>query len=115
MLQFEGVVSMIGETRKVSEKFSCRDIWVRDDSTQYPQTVCFQFSQDRCDLIDQYKEGESVKVSFNLRGRIWTGNDGIDKCFNTLDAWRIERLEQPEPMPPTPSEIPQGIDDDLPF
>ena len=40
---------------------------------------------------DQYKTGDEVSVDFNLRGREWNGPQGI-KYFNTLDAWKIEKL-----------------------
>ena len=35
--------------------------------------------------------GEEIKVSFNLRGREWTRDNEV-RYFNTLDAWRIERV-----------------------
>ena len=116
MLQFEGVIAIIGESQQVTEKFTKREVWLRTDSDQYPQTVNFQLSQDRCDLIDNFSTGQSVKVNFNLRGRTWTGQDGVEKCFNTLEIWKIESMQQPEAIPPVPSAVaPDGDDDDLPF
>ena len=42
---------------------------------------------------DEYtlNDGEEIKVQFNLRGREWNGPQGI-KYFNTLEAWRIEKV-----------------------
>jgi hypothetical protein len=37
-------------------------------------------------MLDNYKEGERIKVSFDLRGREWNG-----KYLTNLNAWRIER------------------------
>jgi hypothetical protein len=52
----------------------------------YPQYVKFQSVQDKCDLLNQFQEGENIKVSFDLRGRQWQ-----DKYFTNLNAWRMER------------------------
>jgi hypothetical protein len=116
MYQLKGVIAKISEAQQISEKFTKREFWVRDDSSQYPQTINFQLSQDRCDLIDSFKEGDSITVNFNLRGRTWQSAQGEEKCFNTLDAWRLEGMEQPEEIPPAPAAVaPEGNDDDLPF
>ena len=116
MLQFEGVIAMIGEAQQISEKFTKREFWITSLGDQYPQTINFQLTQDRCDLIDSFRTGQAIKLSFNLRGRTWTGQDGIEKCFNSLEAWRIEAMEQPEAIPPAPAAVsPEGSDDDLPF
>lgn len=83
---------MIGKTIQVSEKFAKRDVVVTDNSSQYPQDISLQFTQDKCDILDQYNVGDSVEVSFNLRGREWISPQGEAKYFNTLDAWRIDKL-----------------------
>lgn len=49
------------------------------------QYVKFQLTQDRCSIVDNFREGDEVRVHFNLRGREWQG-----KYFTNLDAWRIE-------------------------
>lgn len=88
--KFAGTIKVIGQTVMVSEKFSKREFVVTDTSSQYPQDVSFQVTQDKCSLLDSFMEGQSVEVSFNLRGREWTSPQGEVKYFNTLEAWRIE-------------------------
>jgi hypothetical protein len=51
-----------------------------------------EFTQDKCDLLNIYKVGEDVKVSINLRGREWVSPQGDTKYFNTIQAWRIEKM-----------------------
>jgi hypothetical protein len=34
-----------------------------------PQDIQIQFVQDKVDLLDKFKIGESVKIGINLRGR----------------------------------------------
>ena len=92
----------------------------------YPQEIAFQAAQDKCSMLDGFTEGEQVEVSFNLRGREWTSPQGEVKYFNTLDAWRIEKMGQGMPQSgpsdmnldtvPTPQANTQSeADDDLPF
>lgn len=92
-MEVVGTLKVKFETQKVSDRFTKRDfVLTTEASTPYPQHISFQITQDKCALLDQFNEGEELKVQFNLRGREWNGPQGI-KYFNTLEAWRIERLQ----------------------
>ncbi len=81
------------ETQKVSERFQKREFVVTTEAnTPYPQHVSFQLTQDKCSLLDQFRDGEEIRIHFNLRGREWNGPQGV-KYFNTLEAWRIEKMQ----------------------
>tara|TARA_S200002703_G_scaffold3018_5_gene4482 strand:+ start:8963 stop:9481 length:519 start_codon:yes stop_codon:yes gene_type:complete len=102
-LSLKGKVCHIGETQTVSDKFKKREI-VIDTPGEYPQKVAFEFTQDKCELLDKYKIGEEITVYFNIRGREWNG-----KYFTNLNGWRIESdLVQKK----DPNQIGNG---DLPF
>ena len=58
----------------------------------YPQDIMFQLTQDKCSLIDGFNTQDQIEVSFNLRGREWTSPQGEVRYFNTLEAWRIEKV-----------------------
>jgi single-strand DNA-binding protein len=91
-MEVTGQLKVKFDTQKVSEKFQKRDFVLATDlSTPYPQYVSFQVTQDKCSMLDQFNEGEEIKVQFNLRGREWNGPQGI-KYFNTLEAWRLEKV-----------------------
>jgi hypothetical protein len=60
---------------------------------QYPQMLQVEFVQDKCDLLNDYKVGEDVKVSINLRGREWINPEGEAKYFNAIQGWRIEKSQ----------------------
>ncbi len=91
-MEVTGQLKVKFDTQKVSEKFQKRDFVLATDlSTPYPQYVSFQITQDKCSLLDQFNEGDEIKVQFNLRGREWNGPQGI-RYFNTLEAWRLERV-----------------------
>lgn len=90
MYTLKGSIKVINDTKAVSEKFKLREFVLTDESGQYPQIIQFQAVQDRCEMLDTYKEGDQVEVFFNLRGREWTNPQGEVKVFNTLDAWKLE-------------------------
>lgn len=90
MYQITGALKMIGQETQVSEKFKKRDFVLVDNSSQYPQSILFQLTQDKTSLLDNCKEGDEVTVHFNLRGREWTNPQNEVKYFNTLDAWKID-------------------------
>ncbi|MFT6983403.1 MAG: hypothetical protein ACJAUD_002175 [Crocinitomicaceae bacterium] len=128
MFKLTGTVKVIKDTVQVTEKFAKREFVINDASSMYPQDIMFQSVQDKCSMLDGYSEGENVEVSFNLRGREWTSPQGEVKYFNTLDAWRIEKVGQGMPqggpsdmnLDPVPVSAPTAStdaaeDDDLPF
>ena len=117
MYTLRGELKTIGDVEQVSDKFKKREFVVVDASGQYEQTILFQAVQDRTDLLDKFAEGESVEVTFFLRGREWTNpKDGAVRTFNSLDAWKIEPLGGGSAKTANNAEtfVAEG-DDDLPF
>lgn len=126
-MEVTGQLKIKFDTQKVSEKFQKREFVLSTDlSTPYPQHVSFQVTQDKCSMLDQFNPGDELKVQFNLRGREWNGPQGV-KYFNTLEAWRIEKvsagmgntntsnssMQESTPAPVFNSSI--SDNDDLPF
>lgn len=120
------------ETQSKTSSFQAREFVVESTDSTYTQYIKFQLTQDRCGIIDNIKEGEQLKVYFDLRGREWN-----EKYFTNLNAWKIEAQSpgqdgqagpsgEPFPSEPFPSE-PANSDsasggqskmedfDDLPF
>lgn len=92
-----GVLKVKFDTQRVSDRFQKREfVLTTEANTPYPQHVSFQVTQDKCSLLDAYREGDELRIQFNLRGREWNGPQGV-KYFNTLEAWRIERSNSGAP------------------
>jgi hypothetical protein len=92
-MEVTGTLKTKFDTQKVSDRFQKREfVLTTEANTPYPQHVSFQVTQDKCTMLDQFNPGEELRIQFNLRGREWNGPQGI-KYFNTLEAWRIERLQ----------------------
>ena len=116
MLSYTGFLKVKGNTIKVSEKFSKREFVLTDNAQQYPQTIQFQLTQDRCSLLDRVKVGEEVSVHFLLKGREWQNPQGEIKFFNSLDVFRVESHSRPKTEPSFNNEtLVPTPDDDLPF
>jgi hypothetical protein len=92
MFKLKGVVKVVNPTQQVSEKFAKRIFVITDNSSMYPQDIEFQLTQDKCPLLDGIAVSQEIEVNFNLRGREWTNPQGEVKYFNTLEAWRIDKL-----------------------
>ena len=89
-MEFKVKIHTIKKTEQKSEKFKVRNFVIFDDSnSQYPQFIEFQATQDRCMILDNFRAGDMVTVSFNLKGRLWTSKEGEEKCFNSIESWKI--------------------------
>jgi hypothetical protein len=88
-----GRIVEVYPTSNISDKFRKREFVIEQSETrngyEFKEFVKFQLTQDKCALADQYKTGDVVKVSFNLRGRKWE-KDGSVNYFTNLEAWKIE-------------------------
>ena len=109
MFKFTGTIKVIQDTQRISDKFQKREFVVTDTTSMYPQDILFQATQDKCTLLDSFQANDNVEVSFNLRGREWTSPQGEVKFFNTVEAWRIEKQGQSQPMG-MPSSGPSAMD-----
>jgi len=110
-MNIKGKIKKIDATIVVNDKFKKREFVVVTNDT-YPQEIQIQFTQDKCEILNGYTLGQDVDVSINLRGRMWTDPQGVEKYFNTVEAWRIEKVGEGVSMEAltAPAE-----DDDLPF
>jgi hypothetical protein len=98
--------------------FTKREIVVTVDDGKYPQDIALECVQEKVKLLDGLKEGQTVTVTFDIRGREYNG-----RYFNNLQAWRIKvesgsgQVDGDDRDPiPDDSEAPDNLDDaDIPF
>jgi hypothetical protein len=123
-MEVTGKIKKIDETKTFgSNGFRKREMVVTTNE-QYPQMILVEFVQDKCDLLNNFKIDDDVKISINIRGREWINPKGEAVYFNSIQGWRIEKAqdEASEAAPPVPAmETFQPADegenepDDLPF
>ena len=125
IMEVTGKIKVVGAEQQVTASFKKRELVVVTEE-QYPQFISINFVQDKCDLLNNYKAGDAVKVSINLRGREWVNPQGETKYFNDIQGWRVAKLQAEAPvagMPPMPAAeaFPPATNfneeehDDLPF
>lgn len=90
VLKIKGTVYKVNQEEVKSEKFKKRDLILETVEGDYKQYLTVQFSNAKCDLLNNVRQGDMISVSINLKGRLWTGADGVEKCFNTIEGWQIE-------------------------
>lgn len=91
-MQVEGKVRAILPTQKVSTYFKKRELVVTTEE-QYPQHILIEFTQDKCGLLDHYRQGDKVTVDINIRGREWVDPRGETKYLNSLHGWQIQKAD----------------------
>jgi len=125
IMEVQGKIKKIDETKTYGNNgFRKREVVITTEE-QYPQHILVEFVQDKCDLLNNYKEGQQVKIGINIRGREWVSPQGETKYFNSLNGWRIENLQGSAPQagntPPPADHFEPAQDfndddqDDLPF
>lgn len=87
-MDVKGKLIKIYAKKQVSSKFALRE-FVLATEDKYPQQIIMQATQERCDLLDSFSEGDTIQAFINIRGRSWTNPQGEVKYFNSLEAWKI--------------------------
>ena len=93
--------------KQIHERFKQRVFIVQTsqeiNGQVYVNYVKLQLVQNKCDLLDRYKIGDTICVSFNLKGverkfdaKDMSTGEMIEKVeyITNLDAWRIELIKQ---------------------
>lgn len=89
-----------------SKEYKTR-LFVIDTEDQYNPFIAFELFGDKCNLVDNVKEGDLVEVEYNISSREWK-----DKWFTKLGAWQVNKASE---------EVAESVarpadeSDDLPF
>lgn len=90
-MKITGTIKRILEVDQVNDSFKKQEFDIVTDD-QYPQIIRAQLVQEKIALLDSFNEGDSVQISINLKGREWTNPEGQIRVFNTVEAWKIDKL-----------------------
>ena len=89
MSNITGTIIKLFPVKAINEKFSVREFVVEtSDNPKYPQKILLQSTGKAIEFLAKFKEGDSVDVTYDLRGREYS-RDGNTKYFNTINAWKI--------------------------
>lgn len=91
-LQVTGTLIHKEETQYVNDKFRKREfvIELNDEvnGNVYKNYAKMQVVQNKCDILDGFKIGDTITADFNIKGNRWE-KDGKAQYITNLDAWRI--------------------------
>lgn len=105
MYELTGTVKEIFEEKTFGSGFNVREFVVTTEADKYPQDICLQCVKEKVEMVNKLKRGDSVKVSFDLRGREYQG-----RYFVNLNAWKIEASHSSGAAPTGDSDEPPPFD-----
>jgi hypothetical protein len=119
----QGIIHSIGATTEYGTNgFTKREFVIKltgeGENPAYPNYVALELIKDKCAIMDAYKTGDEIQVRFNLSGRLWQSNDKGERCFTSLQAWKVESVGTNQHANDGIPEPPPGFadyDDDIPF
>ena len=124
----QGQIHSIGATTEYGNNgFTKREFVIKltgdGENSAYPNYIALELIKDKCELMDRFKLGDDIGVQFNLNGRLWSGNGNGEKCFTSLQAWKVDALGastdgyDQSPPPPVYDQAPPmpDFDDDIPL
>ncbi len=83
--ELTGKIKLINDVQTFESGFTKREFVVTVEDGKYPQEIALECIKDKTQLLDNFKAGQAVNVTFDIRGREYNG-----RYFNNLQAWRIE-------------------------
>jgi len=86
-MNFEWIITYIGpvETVGANAMQKCSFVVEAKSEKEYKDSMMFDLIKDKVSLVQWYKIGDMVKVSFNPRANNYSG-----KYYNNISAWKIE-------------------------
>lgn len=88
----------------VSDRFKKREFVLElseeINGNVYTNYAKMQLVQNKCEAIEPFKEGDMLKVSFNIKGTKYE-KDGKLSYFTNLDAWRVENAGSQQAAAPS--------------
>ena len=124
--EVQGIIHSIGETTEYGNNgFTKREFVLKltgeNENPTYPNHVALELIKDKCSMMDNYNIGDEILAQFNLSGRLWSGGGKPEKCFTSLQAWRVASAsgqaqaptsdDRMAPQPP----VDDNQYDDIPF
>jgi len=94
-LEITGKLIVKYDTQQVNDRFKKREFVIEIaeeiNGNVYTNYAKMQLTQNKCDIIDRHNEGDTIKISFNIKGNKFE-KDGRYNFITNLDAWKIESI-----------------------
>lgn len=107
--EITGKIIKISPLQEFDSGFKKRGFVIQTNE-RYPQQIKLELFKDKCSLLDNYNQGDTVTASFNLRGNEYKG-----KYYVNLQAWKIEGQPTKSSTPQNENQTEGEQVNDLPF
>jgi hypothetical protein len=94
MITITGKLTKVFEPQQKTDKFTVRKFWVTDKLTgseRFPNDWEFQLWNSDCTMIDNYQVGDILTFYVDIRGRLWTRQDGSQTVQTDIKCWNVEK------------------------
>ena len=123
--EIQGILHHMADVQVFESGFKKREFVIQIEDGKYPQNIKIEAIKDDVLYLESYSIGDTISVTFNLRGNEYNG-----KFYVSLQAWKFDRKKPgaaPAPAPaPQRSAMQSGArppvkvyekneDDDIPF
>ena len=86
--ELEGTLKEVFETKTFGKGFTKREFVItssKGPDDRYPQHIKLTLIKEKVSLVDRFKPGQRLKITFDVRGHESNGRYYVD-----LQAWKIE-------------------------
>ena len=91
-MKITGALKIKKDTQVVSEAFSKREFVLTVVDGAFSNDILIQLTKDKVTLINDINIGDLLEVEVNLKGKEWNSPSGEVKYFNTIEAWKIQKV-----------------------
>jgi hypothetical protein len=84
----EGTLKEVFETKTFGKGFTKREFVItssKGPDDRYPQHIKLTLIKEKVSLVDRFKPGQRLKITFDVRG-----NESNGRYYVDLQAWKIE-------------------------
>ena len=86
--ELEGTLKEVFETKTFGKGFTKREFVItssKGPDDRYPQHIKLTLVKEKVSLVDRFKPGQRLKITFDVRG-----NESNGRYYVDLQAWKIE-------------------------
>ncbi|MBB1488714.1 DUF3127 domain-containing protein [Oceanospirillum sediminis] len=87
--ELTGKIKVIQDPQTFGSGFTKREMVVTVEEGKYPQDINLEFVQEKVNLLNELNAGQTVTVTFDIRGREHNG-----RYYNNLQGWKIQVAEE---------------------
>jgi hypothetical protein len=95
-MNLKGSIYKVFEKVRIKNEFDKLSFVLSVEDRYKTDLILFEVYRDKCEIFQELQIGDKVQVDFEIRGRKGMNADRKKQYFNSLRAWKIEKLVEIE-------------------